>query len=923
MSYTVNLQNILKQKNSILYNKLQEIEKLAAPLLNYTAGSFPYFTPHGFSHSKQVEENLNWLIPDEIKPSLNEWEIFFMIVAAWMHDWGMVCKPGESPEHVRKTHHVRTEQNFEEMYDKLKLDKHEAIIIGRIARGHRVEDLRGSLFDSVVFSSNNKIDVRFLTALVRLADECDMTYNRVPELVYYSLNPQGSSDEHFKKHLSIGGVGKVNQKIVFYGVAYDPKGSKTLRLLQEKIQKEIDHVKTILSEKKIIIEFAEAHIDARGFIDKPISFRLDEKKITELLIGKSIYSSPNVAVRELIQNSLDACRYRNNLQKNKDTRIRIYKEDNILTIEDNGIGMDFEKAKNFLSTKGFSYYTSDEFNKQKDQLDFDPISRWGLGILSCFLIAKNIEIETKSESTEPCRFIIDEVGEGWRFEKCNIQNQGTKIKLTLNDAAKDIDLEKIIHHFVKSSTIPIFLGKDTTVPIHFDWNVKDPDVQDVLTRYIGIATPTVAETPFEFEDDEFHVKSYLSSQPVFSGMLISNQGIFVSQNPLIPSPSSQVMLVNVKKDLLDLDISRNNIQFNTKKSTEFLQKWLQRLQKFMEDAIEKDLKKYDPNIITKFFVVNLELQNFGIMSHILIRLRSDVEMNKLEPALNKFLFEYKFNLVLTNDGLELLSLNDIIARKPTKIYQYAIEPSFDEADELNEDHKIEVETIVTKMNNLKSDEIVIFNTIDDMDEWDPINKTLIEKSNNTITIEQLEIIGIFKDTKIISTKLESLLPKNAHFGDIPNIFASCVLCTKPYTVERVERGFGYHAISILELENDPELKIIEQGKFLFDKNDEFIKLLMMKEQDVLSSNIIADAVKFYFKILALKFLAYPRFPFDLLLNDKEQYILDQLKIFKKPLSIEKRLGKCSTLLQLHNPSYSPIIDRSTRNVRRLARFLMR
>jgi signal transduction histidine kinase len=369
------LRQILNEKEPNLANRLPEIESLAMSVLTYTAGSFPYFTSHDLKHSLEVERNLNWLIPDNVKLDLNAYEIFFLLIAAWLHDWGMISKQGEKSADIRRRHHERTEENFVKMYQSLKLNYHEARIIGLIARGHRVEDLRDSLYDKQIFSANFHIDVRFLAAILRLADECDITYNRVPELIYYSLNPVGASEEHFRAHLSIQGIGKwVPHKIEFFAVANDPKGSQTLHKLRDKIQGEVDHVKGILAERGILIEYVEVHIDSRGFIDKPIAFELDEKRITQLLIGEHLYARKDVAIRELLQNAVDACRLRRSLS-NTSVEIRIYRQDGKLTVQDNGIGMDYGSAFAFLAHKGYSYYESEEFKKMATQVNFDPISR--------------------------------------------------------------------------------------------------------------------------------------------------------------------------------------------------------------------------------------------------------------------------------------------------------------------------------------------------------------------------------------------------------------------------------------------------------------------------------------------------------------------------------------------------------------------
>jgi HSP90 family molecular chaperone len=71
-------------------------------------------------------------------------------------------------------------------------------------------------------------------------------------------------------------------------------------------------------------------------------------------------------------------------------------------IDDYGMGMSETIINNYLLKVGNSYYLSDEFKirkleyKEKDNVDFTPISRFGIGILSCFIVGDHIEINTRS-----------------------------------------------------------------------------------------------------------------------------------------------------------------------------------------------------------------------------------------------------------------------------------------------------------------------------------------------------------------------------------------------------------------------------------------------------------------------------------------------------------------------------------------------
>lgn len=64
----------------------------------------------------------------------------------------------------------------------------------------------------------------------------------------------------------------------------------------------------------------------------------------------------------------------------------------ILSIKDNGIGMDMSSIKNYVTKISNSYYQSKEF--QSELVDYIPISNFGIGILSCFMVSDAINIDS-------------------------------------------------------------------------------------------------------------------------------------------------------------------------------------------------------------------------------------------------------------------------------------------------------------------------------------------------------------------------------------------------------------------------------------------------------------------------------------------------------------------------------------------------
>jgi len=158
-----------------------------------------------------------------------------------------------------------------------------------------------------------------------------------------------------------------------------------------------------------------------------------------------------VFLRELLQNSIDAIRMRHELLCKAEGSpgvkdlgyIEVLVEnssDGSMSIvwKDNGIGMDEKSVRNFVAVIGRSYYRSYEFEQLN--LAMDPISEFGIGLLTCFTVSNAIEIVTKRDQnifsdSKPLRVQIPSVDRHFRIEEIrptDITSPGTIIRLTIN-----------------------------------------------------------------------------------------------------------------------------------------------------------------------------------------------------------------------------------------------------------------------------------------------------------------------------------------------------------------------------------------------------------------------------------------------------------------------------------------------------------
>ncbi len=172
-----------------------------------------------------------------------------------------------------------------------------------------------------------------------------------------------------------------------------------------------------------------------------------------LLTGDNIYPSKVVFARELIQNSIDAIAVR----EAKDTRefskiIRIeigedQKHKRYFKITDNGTGMDRYKIERYFTSIGRSFYSGKEYEDLK--INYKPISNFGIGFLSSFMVCQEIDVKTKYylDGSESLKLHIPNYDGCFFVELDKEKNIGTELKLYLNC---ELSNQEIVNYLIKS-----------------------------------------------------------------------------------------------------------------------------------------------------------------------------------------------------------------------------------------------------------------------------------------------------------------------------------------------------------------------------------------------------------------------------------------------------------------------------------------
>lgn len=203
-------------------------------------------------------------------------------------------------------------------------------------------------------------------------------------------------------------------------------------------------------------------IKDNAFSRPHLRFELAQDEVRELLMGEQLYGDPALAIREMYQNALDACRYRwareQYLERiNTSPRSRPKYQGEIrfeqgihdgrpyLDCIDNGIGMAMEHLKGCFATAGRRFADTSEFIEERSRwrsagIEFYPNSQFGVGVLSYFMLADEIEVETcrLDQNGNPTHRILARIsGSGSLFRvidqgAATITDIGTRIRLYLN-----------------------------------------------------------------------------------------------------------------------------------------------------------------------------------------------------------------------------------------------------------------------------------------------------------------------------------------------------------------------------------------------------------------------------------------------------------------------------------------------------------
>ncbi|MGW5384705.1 wHTH domain-containing protein [Nocardia sp. NPDC003963] len=233
------------------------------------------------------------------------------------------------------------------------------------------------------------------------------------------------------------------------------------------------------------------------FQDWNARFTVDERRIQELLMGNQLYGSPDLAIREMYQNALDACRYRRAREEycarqtgqrsTFEGEIRIEQRidgDGRMYIDchDNGVGMGEPEIMGAFSRAGTSFTGMSEYVEERAEwarvgLQMFPNSRFGIGVLSYFMLADEIQVTTsrlpRSGGLAGQWLEVTIVGPGHLFRIKQIDppyaGPGTRVRLYLRSDARTMSAVTALRRLLG-------IAEFRTAAIHEDGDQSDEQV---------------------------------------------------------------------------------------------------------------------------------------------------------------------------------------------------------------------------------------------------------------------------------------------------------------------------------------------------------------------------------------------------------------------------------------------------------------
>ena len=393
-------------------------------------------------------------------------------------------------------------------------------------------------------------------------------------------------------------------------------------------------------------------------------FKSESKRLLDLMIN-SIYTHKEIFLRELVSNASDAIdkyyfEHAGHVNPDElEIRLDPDKENRLLTISDNGIGMDKDELEENLGTiaKSGSLAFKEEMDKKEGEKnsDVDIIGQFGVGFYSAFMVAKSVTVVSKKDGADTAYKWVSQGDDGYYITETEKETRGTTIILALKDDTDEEDysqyletytIENLIKKYSDYIRYPIHMQVETSKPKpgtedqekpEYETVVEDKTLNSMVPLWKREKSKIKPEEYNQFYKDHFydyedpmrvihfsvegnvsftsllyipsHVPQGFYNQEYKKGLQLYSRGVFIMDHAeeLLPDylrfvkglVDSQDLSLNISREMLQHD---NQLKLIAKRIEKKVLSELTTMLTKERDAYEKFWKAFGLNI--KFGVYN-------------------------------------------------------------------------------------------------------------------------------------------------------------------------------------------------------------------------------------------------------------------------------------------------------------------------------
>ena len=228
------------------------------------------------------------------------------------------------------------------------------------------------------------------------------------------------------------------------------------------------------------------------------------------VIKKFLYSDHEIFLREMVSNAVDATQKLKTLAQQGEFKgelgdvtvhVALDTDKGTITISDRGIGMTEEEIDKYINQIAFSG-VNDFLEKYKDNAN-NIIGHFGLGFYSSFMVAKKVEIITKSyrEGSKAVKWSCDG-SPAYEIDEAEKEDRGSDIILYVDDDCKEFlekeKIQQLLTKYCKFMAVPVAFGKKQ------EWSSEKKEMVDTdKDNIINDVEPLWTKTPSTLKDEDY------------------------------------------------------------------------------------------------------------------------------------------------------------------------------------------------------------------------------------------------------------------------------------------------------------------------------------------------------------------------------------------------------------------------------------